>query len=64
MSSSLKNEIKNEILYCEGKALSYKEDAEKGTGGLTDYWKGKSETHAYIAIRLKRALAFHEESED
>jgi hypothetical protein len=51
--------IKNEIYYCENKAIEYDKDAEKNTGGRSEYWKGKADTHRFIAKRLKNVLEWH-----
>lgn len=59
----IENSIKDEIAYCEKKAIEYKKDATNNIGGVSDYWKGKADAHQYIATRLKRVLKFYEKED-
>ncbi len=61
MNMDIKDSIKDEIAYCEKKAIEYAEDVKQRTGGKIDLWRGKSEVHQYMAVRLTRLLEFYEQ---
>lgn len=56
---NIEDSIRDQIAYCEKKAREYTEEEKKATGGFTDLWRGKAETHKFIAIRLKKILEWH-----
>jgi len=57
-----RNTLTTEIEYCKTKAKEYREDEKNNTGGFSELWKGKADTHEYMAIRLQRVIDWHKEN--
>ena len=60
-SSDVLNAIRTEAKYCESKEMEYSQDYNRNTGNRAEYWRGKADTHRFIAIKLRRQLEWFDQ---